>query len=194
MKKDKSKIIFIAATSEEIAPFRKKFSKLSQYDYLVVGVGIIEATRIFAERVKEFSSKELFIFVGSSGAYSKKDNILDTYIGSRVKLQIPPNSYLPKVISSEYLLYAPKNLGLKKKTIYNPIAITKNNGIKNLGVENLEAFALAHIANENNLKFSVITTITNHVGPNAHNEWKANNKKAAKLTADLCYELRVFLR
>lgn len=147
-----------------------------------IGVGLIESS-INLTRVCLFDKPDYILFVGSAGSYGKH-NILDivsSSSASNVELSFLQDfSYTPldNVISIE-------NSKLKTDTIVNSsnyittsFELAQKYNDYNIGIENMEFFAVMSVAKEFGIQAGGIFVITNYTDQNAHKDFISNHTKA----------------
>jgi len=149
-----------------------------------MGVGLIEMSMNLT-RLCLFDKPEFLLFVGSAGSYgdAKIFDIIESKTASNIELAFLSNdAYTPldNVIST--------NIEQKKELIVNSSnyistneELTKKFLDFNIGIENMEFFAVLKIAQEFNIPAGGVFCITNYTNKNAHNDFITNHTKAKEL-------------
>ncbi len=149
-----------------------------------MGVGLIEMSMNLT-RLCLFDKPEFLLFVGSAGSYgeAKIFDIVESKTASNIELAFLTNdAYTPldNVIST--------NIEQKKELIVNSSnyistnkELTKKFLDFNVGIENMEFFAVLKIAQEFNIPAGGVFCITNYTNEDAHNDFIKNHEKAKEL-------------
>ena len=160
-----------------------------------MGVGLIEST-INLTRYCLFDKPEFLLFIGSAGSYGKYKifDIVESKRASNVELSfLREDAYTPldNVIESE-------NKFARNDTIVNSSNyITTNSelGAKyehyGIGIENMEFFALLHVAREFEIPVAGIFVVTNYTNKNAHEDFLKNHKEAMKKLTQYLVERKI---
>jgi nucleoside phosphorylase len=147
-----------------------------------IGVGLIESTMNLA-RLALLDRPDFLLFVGSAGSYGDYDifDIVESATASNVELSfLEDKSYTPidNVLSIE-------NSSLNNETIVNSsnyittdFELAQKYKNYNIGIENMEFFALLAIAKEFNIPAGGIFVITNYTNKDAHKDFIDNHSKA----------------
>lgn len=184
------KYLFVGAVEEELAPLKELLGNSENHDYFSCGVGSIEAAANLA-RYLETSNVENVIFLGSCGASDTDIELLSLVVSSNVHLSerslVEEDSYLPEIMSKELAassgllgLFSGVNVGI----FYSATGITCFEGFFEDAFENLELFGIATACSQKDIPWVAVSCVTNHVGPNAHSEWKKNFQAAAEKIAE----------
>ena len=149
-----------------------------------MGVGLIEMSMNLT-RLCLFDKPEFLLFVGSAGSYGgvKVFDIVESKTASNIELAFLSNdAYTPldNVIST--------NIEQKKELIVNSSnyistnqELTKKFLDFNVGIENMEFFAVLKIAQEFNIPAGGVFCITNYTNKDAHTDFIKNHDKAKEL-------------
>ena len=149
-----------------------------------MGVGLIEMSMNLT-RLCLFDKPEFLLFVGSAGSYgdAKIFDIIESKTASNIELAFLTNdAYTPldNVIST--------NIEAKKELIVNSSnyistnkELTKKFINFNVGIENMEFFAVLKIAQEFDIPAGGVFCITNYTDENAHEDFMKNHDKAKEL-------------
>jgi len=149
-----------------------------------MGVGLIEMS-INLTRLCLFDKPEFLLFVGSAGSYGRAKifDIVESKTASNIELAFLSNdAYTPldNVIST--------NIEQKKELIVNSSnyistnqELTKKFLDFNVGIENMEFFAVLKIAQEFNIPAGGVFCITNYTNKDAHKDFIKNHTKAKEL-------------
>jgi nucleoside phosphorylase len=146
-----------------------------------MGVGLIETTMNLT-RLCLFDKPEFLLFVGTAGSYGEKKifDIIESKTASNIELAfLSKDAYTPleNVIST--------NTTNKQDLIVNSSnyistneVVTKNFLKFNIGIENMEYFAVLSVAKEFNIPAGGVFCITNYTNENAHADFLKNHEKA----------------
>jgi len=146
-----------------------------------MGVGLIETTMNLT-RLCLFDKPEFLLFVGTAGSYGEKKifDIIESKTASNIELAfLFKDAYTPleNVIST--------NTTNKQDLIVNSSnyistneVVTKNFLKFNIGIENMEYFAVLSVAKEFNIPAGGVFCITNYTNENAHADFLKNHEKA----------------
>jgi nucleoside phosphorylase len=149
-----------------------------------MGVGLIETTMNLT-RLCLFDKPEFLLFVGTAGSYgdAKIFDIIESKTAANIELAfLSKDAYTPleNVIST--------NTTAKKDIIVNSSnyistneKLTKNFLKFNIGIENMEYFAVLSVAKEFEIPAGGVFCITNYTNKDAHAEFLKNHSKAKEL-------------
>jgi len=152
-----------------------------------MGVGLID-TAMNLTRLCMFDKPEFLLFVGSAGSYgdAKIFDIVESKTAANIELAfLSSNAYTPldNVVST--------NTEKKDEVIVNSSnyistneELTKRFLNLNIGIENMEFFAVLKIAQEFNIPAGGVFCITNYTNKNAHKDFLTNHEKAKKLLTE----------
>ncbi len=158
------------------------------------GVGAITSARN-AYTLNESCLDQDVIYLGTCGAFEKYDSpevfLIDAVswlpYGERVQECYRISNSDPTVLLNKAMDKFQDSLPVKKALCASSIS---NNSTLLQGmnpndyVENIELYSIAQTVMQVSKSFSVLLTTTNLICQDAHNQWLADHKKAAKLTAD----------
>ena len=188
--------LILAAFEPELEPLRKTLRSGTGVTLATVGIGIAEAAARTAVLLAAKPTQHV-LFIGSAGSSDPEIPLLALVTATEVILADPDRqagrSYLPSAAVTRYSASVPKeilNLHAIAKPYYSPAAITSDLQLAialrestGASIENLELFGIAAACAAENVAWSALSVITNHIGPQAHQEWKNSYLQAAELTA-----------
>jgi purine-nucleoside phosphorylase len=168
------------------------------------GVGALTAAAATARLLCTLQPSRV-LFVGTCGAYDERlavGDLIEATEALSVSLdELEGRAYRPPIERVRWpaTLALPKALGLPAHTVAVPMVITKTvEGAKRLAMhaaaEHLEltgVFAACHGAG---VPCGAVLAVADHVGPEAHREWKANNKQVSKALIETLKAKGVFER
>ncbi len=149
-----------------------------------MGVGMVEMAMNLT-RACLFDKPEFILFVGTAGSYGEKKifDIIESKTAANIELAfLENNAYTPidNVVSSQ--TEDVKDVVINSS---NYITTSKELGEKflkfNVGVENMEFFAVQRIAQEFNIPSGGVFCVTNFTDSNAHEDFLKNHDKAKTL-------------
>ncbi|KIM08915.1 MAG: purine nucleoside phosphorylase [Sulfurovum sp. FS08-3] len=148
-----------------------------------IGVGLLDSA-INLTRICLMNPPEFILFIGSAGSYGERE-IFDI-VESKSATQIE-NSFFNAAS------YTPiENVVSTAQNIKNEILVNSSNYITtdktlgkyylshNIGLENMEFYAIAKVAREFNIPMGGVFIVTNYCDSNAHKEFKANHTEAMR--------------
>lgn len=148
-----------------------------------IGVGLTQSA-INLTRIVLYTKPEYLIFIGSAGSYGeyKIGDIVESTAASNIEYSFWENaSYTP----IDNVIDAGTNTSFKSETIVNcSNYITTNPKYNNkflsnnIGIENMEFFAVLDVAKEFNIPVAGVFVITNYVAEDAHKEFISNHNDA----------------
>lgn len=192
----KSKILITAAFEPELKPLKIALKKQKNIVFSTTGIGFTQAAAKTTEALLKIKPKQV-IFVGSSGAYSKKIPLLTIVCALESKIadyvfaskkSYNPKNYLHSFKADNKLikqLKSTKDNQIFFSAIYSSISITKDQSIaqrfleKDHYFENLELYGVAQACSNLEIPWNAISVVTNYIGKNAHLEWLKNYQAAA---------------
>jgi len=151
-----------------------------------IGVGLIESAMNLT-RLCLFDKPEFLLFIGSAGSYGEHKifDIVESKTASNIELAFLNNdAYTPldNVIST--------NMTNKKDVIVNSSnyistneELTKRFLKLDIGIENMEFFAVLKIAQEFDIPAGGVFCITNYTNKTAHEDFLKNHDEAKRVLA-----------
>ncbi len=197
-----SSILILAAFEPELAPMRELIGTHAHIRFETVGTGIVEAAVNTSRLLSETSRENLqVIFVGSVGAYDKSVSpfsfvtaekvIFTDYANSSFRSYMPPIVPIVSLPNTKLRDLIEETTNSKRELIYTTPSITSDLDAADIlrhstgaGFESLELFAVARACDTFSTPWASLSAVTNHIGPDGHQEWERNYAKAAKLTAE----------
>ncbi|MBN2824896.1 MAG: purine-nucleoside phosphorylase [Campylobacterales bacterium] len=148
-----------------------------------VGVGMIDAA-INLTRICLMNPPEFILFVGTAGSYGEKEifDIIESKSATHIENSFfNAGAYTPidNVIStaedmeSEVLVNSSNYITTDRTLARNYLA-------HNIGIENMEFFAIAKVAKEFDIPMGGVFIVTNYCNANAHEDFKANHAQAMR--------------
>lgn len=157
-----------------------------------LGVGFLPAA-IAAANLLATERPEALILVGTAGAYRGGPPVGSVVTARRVGLvsgtAVSGRGYVPRapgpIETDAGLRHA---LDLPEADVATLLAITTDAGLAEAlaaewQVEHMEAYGVAAACAAAGVPFAAVLGITNHVGPDAHAEWRANRVAAQSAAA-----------
>ncbi|WP_080243345.1 nucleoside phosphorylase-I family protein [Helicobacter pylori] len=154
-----------------------------------IGVGLIESAINLTRICLKNPSIESLIFIGSAGSYSPEIELLSMFESTQ-GYQIEEsfsylNSYTPL---DNFIQIETKEQALFKRVRVNSSNYIHTNGVfaqkmvqKGVLLENMEFFSVLSVAKAFSLKAKGIFCVSNHVGLDAHKEFKQNHAKVKQI-------------
>ena len=154
---------------------------------LPIGVGLIEAS-VNLTRLALFDKPDFLLFVGTAGSYGEHNifDVVESKSASNIELGfLSGDAYTPinNVISAN-------NTKSKDIIVNSSNYITTNSELSKkflklgLSIENMEFFALMHVAKEFDIPAGGIFCITNYTDKDAHETFLKNHAKAKEILKD----------
>jgi len=149
-----------------------------------MGVGLIETTMNLT-RLCLFDKPEFLLFVGTAGSYgdAKIFDIIESKTAANIELAfLSKDAYTPleNVISTN--ITAKKDIIVNSSNYISTNEKLAKNFLKfNIGIENMEYFAVLSVAKEFDIPAGGVFCITNYTNKNAHTEFLKNHSKAKEL-------------
>ena len=150
-----------------------------------IGVGLVESA-INLTRQCLFDKPDFLLFIGSAGSYGKHSifDIVESTTAANIELSfLENNSYTPL----DNVLHSDNKL-VKNETIINSSNyITTNSELGqkyndfNVGLENMEFYALVQVAKEFDINIGGIFIVTNYTNKNAHEDFMKNHNEAKNI-------------
>lgn len=186
-------ILIVSAAKFEAQP---TLSCLEEYsisaDFFECGIGPVHAAKSVSELKRAAQGRQVY-FLGSCGIFGEfstpflctTDEIHWMPTGERMG-----HAKLMDHIYPPYSLKIPNPLNLPLVKILTSSSVSLSNEIKlkhlpnpDCLVENMEAYCIAKDLYEASSSLEIIMGITNQVGPNGSDQWSANFKSVARMTA-----------
>ena len=198
----KAPLLILAAFEPELAPIRELIGIHSDIRMESVGTGVIDAAVNTSRLLSETSSPGLrVLFVGSVGAYdmavpllsfvTAEKVIFTDYANSAMRAFLPPIVPIVSIANTVLREKVEQTTQSKREFVYTTPSITSNLDAADIlrhstgaGYESLELFAVARACDTFSTPWASLSAVTNHIGPEGHQEWERNFAKAAKLTAE----------
>lgn len=151
------------------------------------GIGMVE-TAMNLTRLCLFDKPEFLLFVGTAGSYGNKKifDIVESKTASNIELSFLTNdAYTPL-----------NNVVTTNTTEIKDIVVNSSNYISTnkelckkflgleIGIENMEFFAVLQIAQEFNIPAGGVFCITNYTDSNAHQDFMNNHEQAKILLSE----------
>ena len=198
-----------ALTSLLLAAFPPELAGLDEsppagWQVRCTGVGAITAAATTARLIGELKPKRV-LFVGTCGAHDERlaiGDLLEVTEAVSVSMEeANGRAYRPSIECVRWpaTMSFPHPLALKASTVAGTVAISKTlEGAKLLAqtapaghLEVTGVFAACHGAG---VPCGAVLGVANHVGPEAHQEWKANNKHVSNALIETLKAKGVFDR
>ncbi|MBL7661794.1 hypothetical protein JNK13_03475 [bacterium] len=194
-----SKLIIAAAFEPEIEALRATMSSDRRFEFLVCGVGSIEAAAKTAQYLTISSeSNRAVIFVGSLGSSTRDLPINSLVSASTVRLATVEDnsSYLVPTMKSDFAADIKISNIFPESQIHSlavrsTMRITQTPGLaaalakqSDTTCENLELFGVAMACKELQVPWGSLGVVTNYCFENAHQEWKDNYRNAAGMISE----------
>jgi len=191
--------LFLGAVEAELTALKERIRESDLVSFAEVGIGIAEAAvRTTEVLLAQPSLKQLsVVFVGSSGTRDHDIPLLSLVVSSSCNLYdheaeleraYYPEPYGNRVEADKELLHHfEASLGNTAQVapIVSPLSIASVEvEQRELFFENLELFGVASACHRFEVPWVSISAVTNHVGPEAHEQWRENCEAAAQITAE----------
>ena len=156
------------------------------FDFAIpMGVGLIETTMNLT-RACLFDKPEFLLFVGSAGSYGKHKilDIVESKTASNIELGFLSNdAYTPldNVVSTNIDNTKKDVIVNSSNYISTNEALTKKFLNFDVGIENMEFFAVLKVAQEFDIPAGGVFCITNYTNKNAHEDFLKNHEKAKEI-------------
>ncbi|MGL2398348.1 purine-nucleoside phosphorylase [Helicobacter pylori] len=158
-----------------------------------IGVGLIESAINLTRMCLKNPDTESLIFIGSAGSYNPEIELLSVFesvCGYQVEESFSHlNSYTPLDNSIQ--------IETKEEALFERVCVNSSNYIhtsemfakkmaqKGVLLENMEFFSVLSVAKAFSLKAKGIFCVSNHVGLNAHKEFKENHAKVKQILENI---------
>jgi nucleoside phosphorylase len=147
-----------------------------------MGVGLIESA-INLTRLCLFDKPDFILFIGSAGSYGEHKifDIVQSRSASNIELSfLRDDSYTPlnNVLKSENKLTLDDTIVISSNYISTNAELTKEFKQYDIGIENMEFYALMQVCKEFDIDIAVIFVVTNYTNKEAHNDFISNHQEA----------------
>ena len=200
------KLIFLAAIADELAPLRSRLSNLrggkaTQFDFIELGVGVIDSIITLEKHAKIFSRNNRVVFLGTAGIIGNEFVPGETYqasffrwtsIGLVLKKGFLPDALYQDIKAQKFSGDLPGLPVISAPEITSDdmtaLAFQKQSG---LCLENLEAYGVARWFKSNNLSLAGLLSVTNQVGKKSHHYYLKYRELAwLKLAETVCHVIK----
>lgn len=188
-------ILICAAEFEALPTHKKLLAQGLNADILPFGIGALESAKM-ARELQELVRDKVTVYLGSCGTFG---DFLEPHLVTTHHVSWLPTSYRTGQAygvkgSDDDITWTPSDESSpdlpSKRVLCSPgistSAVLPEGFRKEEYVENLELYSVAQEVASSSKEFHVILGVTNAIGPNAHEQWKANYQKVAEMTADYC--------
>lgn len=202
MKRDKEYLI-VSASQSELMPTKALLSELPNFNFAIVGIGLVQASIKTCAAIKNLSKKKKIapasiqlIFIGSVGSIDDTIPIL-SLVSANKSVLVEPASFEGKTFLVDKMNREQFSADCLFKNLASTEIVSTSLGItidpelaKKISMEtgatceNLELFGVASTAQEFAVAWSSLSCVTNHLNQQAHSDWLKNHEKAAEVTAN----------
>lgn len=171
--------MIICAGNQEVFEFAKS-----------VGVGLIDSA-IGLTQICLFDRPEYILFVGSAGSYGEHEifDIVESRSSANIELGFfNDDCYTPinNVLKSDSQLVKDQTIVNSSNYITTSETLSSNFKEYNIGIENMEFYALMQVAQKFQVPIAGVFIVTNYTNKDAHQDFMKNHKPAMeKLVAYL---------
>jgi purine-nucleoside phosphorylase len=175
------------------------------YAFLTTGVGTPRASMVLGSALtsalRAGSQTQSVFFVATAGAYQpsavlNSAHLVSTALWSDAALAVG-QSYLPQVDRFDELRASPEQGRQSRQKALRALStpsITLDNSVARsfsmcADLENLEIFGIALAASFAKIQWNAVLGISNHVGPDAHIQWKRHHESASKAAQEMILEI-----
>jgi len=148
-----------------------------------IGVGLIDSA-INLTRICLMNPPQFILFVGTAGSYGEHEifdiiesksatNIENSFFNAGAYTPIDNVVSTAQNIESEVLVNSSNYITTDKSLARNYLS-------HNIGIENMEFYAVAKVAKEFDIPVGGVFIVTNYCDANAHEDFKANHAEAMK--------------
>ena len=150
-----------------------------------MGVGLIESA-INLTRQCLFDKPDYLLFIGSAGSYGEHEifDIVESNTAANLELSfLQNNSYTPldNVLQSDNKLVKNQTIVNSSNYITTNFELGQKYNDHNIGLENMEFYALVQVAKEFNINIGGIFVVTNYTNENAHEDFMKNHNEAKRI-------------
>jgi nucleoside phosphorylase len=147
-----------------------------------MGVGLVESA-INLTRQCLFDKPDYILFVGSAGSYGNYEpfDIVTSTSAANIELSFLRNDAftpLENVLNAQNKLVKNETIVNSSNYISTNFELSQQFNNYNIGIENMEFYALLQVAKEFQVDIAGIFVITNYTNQTAHEDFLANHKKA----------------
>ncbi|QTO98231.1 purine-nucleoside phosphorylase [Helicobacter pylori] len=164
-----------------------------------IGVGLIESAINLTRMCLKNPNIKSLIFIGSAGSYSPETELLSVFESvqgyqieesfSHLNSYTPLDNFIHIEIEEEALF---ERVGVNSSNyIHTSEMFAKKMVQKGVLLENMEFFSVLSVAKIFSLKAKGIFCVSNHVGLNAHKEFKENHAKVKQILENIIDNLIV---
>lgn len=193
-------LLIAGAFEPELEALRRLFAERADVEFLLTGVGLVNAAISVSNRLKDSSDVQL-LFVGSCGSYSDYFPLCSCVCVNAVcqadYLAATSRGHIPA--ASEETIDADPSLRAKLSALADEEAVASStisiaddrdaaqalSEFSGAGVENLELFGLAKACKRSGVAWGALCAVTNYVGPGSGQQWRNNHVSAAQRTAEV---------
>jgi len=149
-----------------------------------MGVGLIDSA-INLTRQCLFDKPDYLLFIGSAGSYGDHEifDIVESNTAANIELSfLENNSYTPldNVLHSDNKLVNNQTIVNSSNYITTNFELGQKYNNFNVGLENMEFYALLHVAKEFDINIGGIFVVTNYTNETAHQDFMNNHNEAKK--------------
>jgi purine-nucleoside phosphorylase len=202
-------VLIVSAWEPELAPLAAVLGRGHGVELRAAGVGLVDAAAGAAAAIAETRPRAV-VFVGTAGLYlgaRPRVGFGDAAVVRRARLACEGvargSSYFPEPLISSVETDRPLREALRTRArlpladVACPPGITRSAAVARklaattgAALENLEVLAVARAAARAKVPFAAVLGVSNHVGPQAHAEWKS---LAALASASACAAVLAWL-
>jgi len=144
-----------------------------------IGIGMVDSA-INLTRICIMNPPEFILFVGTAGSYGKKEifDIVESKSACNIENSFfNASAYTPidNVVSTAS---KPEILVNSSNYITTDKSLSKHYLAHNIGIENMEFYAIAKVAKEFDIPVGGVFIVTNYCDENAHEDFKVNHAEA----------------
>ena len=153
-------------------------------DAYPIGVGLIESASRLTLFLEKQKPKEI-VFLGSCGSYGERKifDVLHANRAANIELSLLTNdAFSPIENTVSTISNVPRGTFINSSNYITASKTASKKFLdKGLDAENMEFFSFLYVADLFNIKASGIFVVTNYCYENAHQEYRANYKKALEI-------------
>lgn len=160
-----------------------------------MGVGLINSA-INLTRQCLFDKPDFLLFIGSAGSYGKYNifDVVESQTAANLELSfLQNNSYTPidNVLKSENNLVKNETIVNSSNYITTNFELAQKYNDYDMGIENMEFYALVKVAKEFNINIAGIFVITNYTNKDAHKDFILNQKRAKLILTNYLIDKKI---